>query len=134
MRERERERETKRERETDREKEGGGGGGGSEREAERVFNVLHELVLRTPKMHRKESITFLQAGTDIYVRLFISWLLSYTSASRAEDPGFESCSHQDFSGSSHTSDSKIGTPVAALPGTWRYRVSTGTGRPGVSKL
>ena len=39
-----------------------------------------------------------------------------------------------FSGSSHTSDSKIGTPVAPLPGAWRYRVSTGTGRPGVSIL
>ena len=37
-----------------------------------------------------------------------------------------------FSGSSHTSDLKIGTPVATLPGAWRYRVSTGTGRPGVS--
>ena len=39
-----------------------------------------------------------------------------------------------FSGLSHTSDLKIGTPVAALPGAWRYRVSTGTGRPGVSIL
>ena len=43
------------------------------------------------------------------------------------EPGF-------FSGSSHTSDLKIGTPVATLPGAWRYRVSTGTGRPGVSIL
>ena len=42
-------------------------------------------------------------------------------------PGF-------FSGSSHTSDSKIGTPVATLPGAWRYRVSPGTGRSGVSIL
>ena len=39
-----------------------------------------------------------------------------------------------FSGSSHTSDLNIGTPVATLPGTWRYRVSAGTGRPGISKL
>ena len=39
-----------------------------------------------------------------------------------------------FSGSSHTSDSKIGTPVATLPGAWRYRVSTATGRPCVSIL
>ena len=36
-----------------------------------------------------------------------------------------------FSGSSHTSDLKIGTPVATLPGALRYRVSAGTGRPGV---
>ena len=39
-----------------------------------------------------------------------------------------------FSGSSHTSDLNIGTPLATLPGAWRYRVSTGTGRPGVSIL
>ena len=39
-----------------------------------------------------------------------------------------------FSGSSHTSDLKIGTPAATLPGALRYRVSAGTGRPGVSIL
>ena len=39
-----------------------------------------------------------------------------------------------FSGSSQTSDSKIGTPVATLPGAWCYRVSAGTGWPGVSIL
>ena len=37
-----------------------------------------------------------------------------------------------FPGSSHTSDLKIGTPVATLPGAWRYRVSAGTGWTGVS--
>ena len=47
---------------------------------------------------------------------------------------FESRLRRDYSGSSHTSDLKIGTPVAALPGAWRYGVSTGTGRPGVSIL
>ena len=55
-------------------------------------------------------------------------------ASRAEDPGFKSRLRRDISGSSHTSDLKIGTPVATLPGAWRYRVSAGTGRPGVSIL
>ena len=39
-----------------------------------------------------------------------------------------------FSGSSHTSDFKTGTPMATLPGAWRYRVSAGTGRHGVSIL
>ena len=39
-----------------------------------------------------------------------------------------------FPGSSHTRDLKIGTQVATLPGTWRYRVSVGTGWPGVSIL
>ena len=58
-----------------------------------------------------------------------------TSASRAEGPEFESRLPRDFSGSSlNTSDSKIGSPVATLPGAWRYKVSTGTGRPFVSIL
>ena len=56
------------------------------------------------------------------------------SASGAEDSGFESRLRRDFSGSSHTSDLKIGTPVATLPGAWHHRVSAGTGRPGVSIL
>ena len=61
-------------------------------------------------------------------------LVVKASASRAEDPGFESRWRRDFSGSSHTSDLNTGTPVATLPGAWRYRVSNGTGRPGVSIL
>ena len=61
-------------------------------------------------------------------------LVVKASASRAEDPGFYSRWRLDFSGSSHTSDLKIDTPVAILPGAWRYRVSAGTGRPGVSIL
>ena len=61
-------------------------------------------------------------------------LVVKTSASRAEDHGFESRLRRDFPRSSHTSDLKIGTPVATLPGAWRYRVSAGTGRPGVSIL
>ena len=59
-------------------------------------------------------------------------LVVKASASRAEDPGFESRLRRDFSGSSHTSDFKIGTPVAPLSGVWCYKVSAGTGRPGVS--
>ena len=56
------------------------------------------------------------------------------SAPKEEGPEFESRLRRDFSGSSHTSDLKLGTPVATLPGAWRYRVSAGTGRPGVSIL
>ena len=57
------------------------------------------------------------------------------STPRAEDPGFDSrFRRRDFSGSSHTTDMKIGTPAAILPGTWRYRFSAGTGRLGVSIL
>ena len=61
-------------------------------------------------------------------------LVVTASASRAEDPRFESRLRQDFTGWSQTSDLKIGTPVATLPGAWRYRVSAMTGRPGVSIL
>ena len=44
--------------------------------------------------------------------------------------------HQNICGAptSHTSDLKIGTPVPTRPGAWRYRVSAGTGWPGVSIL
>ena len=61
-------------------------------------------------------------------------LVDKASASKAEGPGFESRLRRDFSGSSHTSDLNIGTPVATLPGAWRYRVGAGTGGPGVSIL
>ena len=61
-------------------------------------------------------------------------LVVKTSASGAEDPRFETRLRRDFSESSHTSDLKIGTPVATLSGAWRYRVSAGTSRPGVSIL
>ena len=64
----------------------------------------------------------------------LAGLVVKTSASGAEDPGFESCLRRDFSGSSHTSDLKIGSPVATLPGAWCYRVSTGTSLLGVSIL
>ena len=61
-------------------------------------------------------------------------LVVKASVPRGEDPGFESPLHPDCSGSSHTSDLKIGTPVTNLPGTWCYRVSVGAGWPGVSVL
>ena len=43
------------------------------------------------------------------------------------DPGFDPRLRRDFSGSSHTSDLRIGIPVAAAPGIWHYRVCAGTG-------
>ena len=49
-------------------------------------------------------------------------------------PGSNPACAKIFPGLSHTSDLKIGTPVATLPGTWHYRVSAGTGWPGVSIL
>ena len=71
----------------------------------------------------------------LYTENRLDGLVVKASASRAEDPGFESRLRRDFfPGTSHTSDLKIGTPVATLPGAWRYRVSAGTGRAGVSIL
>ena len=64
----------------------------------------------------------------------LAGLVVKASASGAEDLGFESRLRQDFSGSSDTSDLKIGSPVATLPGAWYYRVNTGTGWPSVSIL
>ena len=55
-------------------------------------------------------------------------------SNRLKIPGSNPACTGIFSGSSHTSDFKIGTPVATLPGAWRYRVSNGTGQPGVSIL
>ena len=57
----------------------------------------------------------------------LAGLVVKASASGAEDRGFESRLRQDFSRLSHTSDLEIRTPVAILPGAWRYRVSAGTG-------
>ena len=71
----------------------------------------------------------------LYRRLWshnrIAGIVVKGSASEAEDPGFESRLRRDFSGSSHTSELKLDTIVATLPGAWRDRVSAGTGRPGV---
>ena len=64
----------------------------------------------------------------------LAGLVVKASASGAEDPGLESRLSRDFSGSSHITDLKIGTPVATLPCAWHYRVSAGTGRPRVSIL
>ena len=49
-------------------------------------------------------------------------------------PGSNPACGEIFLGSSHTSVLNTGTPVATLPGAWSYRVSAGTGRPGVSIL
>ena len=56
------------------------------------------------------------------------------SALRVEDLGFESRLHWEFSGLSHTSDLKIGAPVATLLGAWHDRVSAETGWPNVNIL
>ena len=86
----------------------------SDRRTSRSLNVLHFIALGGPPV------------PDHLVGLVVK-----ATATRAEDPGFESRLRV---GSSHTSDLKLGTPLATLPGVWRYRVSAGTGWPGVSIL
>ena len=49
-------------------------------------------------------------------------------------PGSNPASAGIFPGLSHASSLKIGTPLATLPGAWRYRVSVATGWPTVSIL
>ena len=61
-------------------------------------------------------------------------LVVKASALRVVDTGFKSLFRWDYSGSSHTCDLKIGTPVATLPGTLHYRVSAWSGWPDVSIL
>ena len=61
-------------------------------------------------------------------------LVIKASALGVEDPEFESCLRWNFSRSSRTSALNIGTPMASLVDAWHYRVSAGTGWPGVSIL
>ena len=74
-----------------------------------------------------------QDGSPVLLNSLVG-LVVKASASGAEDPGFQSRLRRGFSWSSHTSDFKIGILVATRPGAGRYRVSAGTGRPGVSIL
>ena len=65
----------------------------------------------------------------------LAGLVDKAFTSTAGDPGLIPTFRVNlFSGPSHTSDLKIGTPVITLPSAWCYRVSTGTGWPGVSML
>ena len=93
-------------------------------------------------MHEKTRLTTLSSNTLCQAIMYLltvallhagrlAGLVVKATASGAE---FESRLRRDFSGSSHTSDLKIGTPVATLPGAWRYRVNAGTGWSGVSIL
>ena len=82
----------------------------------------------------KSLITYLAVDSSLPSGDRLVGLVVKASAWRWEDPGFKYRLQGFFSGSSHTRDLKIGTPMATLPGAWCYRVSTGTGRPGVSIL
>ena len=76
--------------------------------------------IRNSEMHNYCEYSCSTAG-DRLVGLVVK-----PSISRAENPGFESRLRRDFS-------SRV-IPVTTLTGAWRYRVSAGTGWPGVSIL
>ena len=83
--------------------------------------------------HDSSKTTGLLYTSTVYRMDCLVGLMLKTSASRAADLGFSSrFLHGDFVGLSHIGDLEIGTSVATLPGTWLYRVSVGTGWPGVS--
>ena len=75
-------------------------------------------------------IIYIYAHIYLYGTTLLA-LLVKLSVLRVEDLGFISGLRRgDFSGWSHTSDLKIGTPVATMPGMWHYVVNTGTGLVG----
>ena len=82
--------------------------------------------------------------TSVRRPLDVGWALTNKTASLAQwlrcpttewkIPGSNPAWAEIFAGSTLTSDLKIDTAVATLPGAWRYRVSAGIGWPGVSIL
>ena len=92
------------------------------------------------------SITLFSSVQNLNVTLHkLSSLLQHclvglvvkVSSSREKDRGFDSCLSMDSSEPSHTSDLKIGTPVATMTvawQAWQYVVGSGTGWHGVSIL
>ena len=63
----------------------------------------------------QDPLTFYSRSWRTTITHRLIGLVVKASASRAEDPGFDSRLRRDFSWSSHTSDLNIGTPVATLP-------------------
>ena len=76
------------------------------------------------------KLSFLPLSVNLAMFSLLYWLRDKALALRS---GFNSCFHKGtVSRLSHTSDLRIGTPVATLPGAWHYRVNGETGWPGVS--
>ena len=87
--------------------------------------VMHGIISAAalPSKH-KEVVADIVHTTDFHSQTTsvhrLAGLVVKASSSGAKDPGLESRLGRDFSGSSHTSDLKIGTPVATLPGAWDW--------------
>ena len=76
-----------------------------------LFSIQHGIT------DKQSIINFLISASSSFASPDrLGGLVVKASASGAEDPGFESRLCRDFSGSSHTSDLNIGTPVTTLPG------------------
>ena len=74
--------------------------------------------------------SFLQAISAVML-----WPVRVEKVLESGRPGFESHLHRgSVPRSGPTSELKVGTPGATLPGAWRYGVSAGIGQPGVSIL
>ena len=102
------------------------------------FVFYYQCTRLTTMESHGQSLCLCSQGTCLTTRppmqLHLIGLVVKASTLGAEDPRFKSRLRQDFSKLCHASDFKIGTPVATLSGAWRYRVSSGTGWPGVSIL
>ena len=97
---------------------------------ERMIEELALWILCPKLCHQVCTILSWSDEDDCLVGLVVK-----ASTMGAEDPEFDSRWHRgDFFWLSHTRDLKIGTPVATLPGTRHYRISTRTGWPGVGVL
>ena len=89
--------------------------------------LYNPLPPTSPRSTKRNCYTRHVTSADCFAAL-----VDRASILRAADRRFDSHLRRDFFRSSHTSDLKIGTPVAALPGAWRHRVSAGTGWPSFS--
>ena len=69
------------------------------------------MKITSTKTHLSDCASSSQRQTSANMSFVFSVVIVWTALRR------------DFSGSSHTSDLKIGTPVATLPSAWHYRVS-----------
>ena len=87
----------------------------------------------TPVMERPSGWTVSAVIVCLCLTASLASRYRVLSSIRVSPPGFFGWSLRVF-WSSQTSDLKVGTAAATLPGAWCYRVSAGTGRPGVSIL
>ena len=100
-----------------------------------MFVIVGMVHSRMNSTTFKQWTNHLKSATTSHVTHRLVGMVVEASASKTEIPKFNYLLRRgNVFGSSHTSDLKMGTPVATLPGAWRHRVSAGTGWPCVSIL